>query len=212
MGYIYIIRTTESHKVYIGQTRSTIKSRWNKHKYGAVSYANYKANPVEFLKTHTWKGTCSHLYAAFNKYGINTFHMNVILEAPDEELNDIEVAYISLYNSVENGYNLKFGGDSSPHSESTRKVISECAKKYQQNNHKNYRKHDDKLADLPMRCIYLKSRNAYAINKHPLCSHKSFSAKKYGTLENAKKALLEYHTALENKLKNQTKESPETKH
>jgi len=47
-----------------------------------------------------------------NKYGIDKFHIEILKECPNNELNDYEKAYIKEYNSVApNGYNLTYGGD-----------------------------------------------------------------------------------------------------
>lgn len=92
MGYIYKITNSINNKVYIGQTRQTIKQRWSGHKHSVlVSEAP--------------------LYRAMRKYGIENFQITTILECNNEQLNDKEIYYIQHYNSfVPNGYNATFGG------------------------------------------------------------------------------------------------------
>lgn len=46
------------------------------------------------------------------KYGIDNFHIVVVEECPQTELNDKEKYYIKKYNTyVPNGYNATLGGD-----------------------------------------------------------------------------------------------------
>lgn len=102
-GYIYKVTNKINKKVYIGQTSNSIKKRWVQHKSAA---RNAKNNSVVF-------------YNAINKYGEDNFAIDIIYEVccdtKDElidELNDLEIYYISIYNSlIPNGYNLTSGGN-----------------------------------------------------------------------------------------------------
>lgn len=74
-GYIYKIMTTESGKVYIGQTTKTVEKRFAEH---------LKSSAEETKKT-------LHLYLAMNKYGKETFSVEQIDVANDRnELNKKE--------------------------------------------------------------------------------------------------------------------------
>ena len=106
-GYIYIVHNKlDAKKVYIGQTRTSIKKRWTQHKSAARNAKNNKKYNTVF-------------YNAMNKYGIESFYIEEIerivcntREELIDELNDLEIYYISIYNSiVPNGYNLTKGGD-----------------------------------------------------------------------------------------------------
>lgn len=87
---IYKITNKINQKHYIGQSVN-IENRWNKHKSDMYK----KSYP---------------LYLAFNKYGIENFSFEIILECTKEELNDKEVEYIEKYDSFYNGYNQTLGG------------------------------------------------------------------------------------------------------
>lgn len=115
MGFIYQILNLQSNKCYIGQSRQkTFGSRWCQHKHQA------------FVK----KAKCSALYDAMRSYGIDVFQFNVLQEnVSDDDLNRLEEEAIVAYNSlVPNGYNIKRGGNHTPHSEETRKKIGEKSK------------------------------------------------------------------------------------
>lgn len=91
---IYKITNIQNDKVYIGQTVQTLNSRKCEHRNRARQRANYP------------------LYNALNKYGFSSFKMEVIDSAvSQEELDDKEIYYIELYNSMHpKGYNLTKGG------------------------------------------------------------------------------------------------------
>ena len=102
-GYIYKVTNNINNKVDIGQTSTSIEKRWTQHKSAARTAKN---NKIIF-------------YNAINKYGEDNFTIDVIYEAScttkDElidELNDLEIYYISIYNLlIPNGYNLTSGGN-----------------------------------------------------------------------------------------------------
>ena len=74
-GFIYKITTTESDKVYIGQTTKTVEKRFAEHLKSA---------------TENSKKTL-HLYLAMAKYGSETFSVEQIDVATNrEELNEKE--------------------------------------------------------------------------------------------------------------------------
>ena len=98
---IYIIKCTESNKVYIGQSID-LKHRIYEHK--------------SLLKKN--KHINCHLQNAFNKYGENCFLFEVleIIEEKDytkEKLDILEKQYISKFKSNERnfGYNIENGGN-----------------------------------------------------------------------------------------------------
>lgn len=115
MGFIYQILNAKTGKCYIGQSRqSNTSSRWSQHKHQAL----------------VRKSTSSALYDAMRSYGIDFFKYIVILEdIHDDELNTKEIEFIKSFNSiVPNGYNIKEGGDHTPHSEETKRKIGEKSK------------------------------------------------------------------------------------
>ena len=97
-GSIYIITCTETHKVYIGQTRDTLDFRFRNHLYAAKAGRNK-----------------SLIYRAIRKYGEAAFHISLLEELPDctiDQLNEREIYWIAQYqaNNRSYGYNLTEGG------------------------------------------------------------------------------------------------------
>ena len=91
MGYIYIVINDINHKVYIGQTSTSLKQRWHEH-------------------THTDIKSGTHFHNALLKYGIDKFHMYLLEECTIDKLNEREIYYISIFNSYKDGYNMTPGG------------------------------------------------------------------------------------------------------
>ena len=102
-GYIYKITNTINNKCYIGQTRTDINKRWNQHKFVSTDPSN---------KAYNYP-----LYNAFRKYGIDNFKWEILEELDDNledlivKLNNLEIYYISKYDSLNNGYNQNKGGN-----------------------------------------------------------------------------------------------------
>lgn len=120
MGCIYGHRCKITDKWYIGQT---IKSK-PEYRWGVNGNGYLKRNPN------------SHFARAIKKYGWENFE-HVIFEynIPNEDLDEMEKAYIEKYNSVENGYNSTYGGGANHEvSEETKRKNSEISKKMWENN------------------------------------------------------------------------------
>lgn len=94
-GYIYKIINSNNNKVYIGQTTKTIQERFKEH-----------------LRNSTEKSKNTlHLYLAMNKYGKETFSVELLDTADNQEdLNEKECYWINYYNSIHEGYNMMQGG------------------------------------------------------------------------------------------------------
>ena len=89
---IYKLTNKVNNKVYIGQTRSSMKKRFSQH-------------------CETRNKTAIGL--AIKKYGVDNFEYSVLCENIEtlEKLNKKEIEYINLYNSISpNGYNIESGG------------------------------------------------------------------------------------------------------
>lgn len=101
-GWIYKISNNQNDKIYIGQTRIGIQHRWTQH----LQASN---------RNEAWN---SFLHKAMQKYNTENFKIETVEEVccdTEEELkillNEKEIYYISLYNSLSpNGYNLTRGG------------------------------------------------------------------------------------------------------
>ena len=91
---IYSITNTVNGKMYIGQS-GNIKWRWMKH--------------LTALRGHMHHNR--HLQGAFDMYGEDAFKFETICECGKDELNSMEEYYIRLYDTLNNGYNLDYGGN-----------------------------------------------------------------------------------------------------
>lgn len=94
MGIIYKVTNKENGKIYIGQTIQSLNERINKH--------YYKARQDEYT---------THFINALRKYPKGSFTWEIIEEFDSQdELNEREKYWIAYYNSIEEGYNTKDGG------------------------------------------------------------------------------------------------------
>ncbi len=102
---IYIIKNNINNKVYVGQTWISIKKRLSQHKE--------KENG------------CLKLRNAMNAYGRENFLIEALVSSKTQENADfLEIYFISLYDSINNGYNIKEGGSRGKQSEETKQKIS----------------------------------------------------------------------------------------
>jgi group I intron endonuclease len=108
MGYIYMIKNKVNNKCYIGQSiGKDINVRWRDH----------------IRRSNT--DDCPALYGAFRKYGLEKFEFKIICISFDEACDDLEVYYISKYNTISpNGYNIESGGNKNKifHPETCKKI------------------------------------------------------------------------------------------
>lgn len=98
MGLIYIIKNHCNDKVYVGQTTTSMKQRWNHHIISAKN--NLEPSMV--------------LYNAMRKYGIANFYIELLEDniVGTDSLNEREKYWINYHNSlVPNGYNVREGGE-----------------------------------------------------------------------------------------------------
>jgi hypothetical protein len=169
---IYIIRgpSANGEKIYIGQTNNTLKIRWNKHLTDARHFVNGRKK----------NGTCSALYSAMKKYGIDQYKISVLLECKSDDLDFYEKAMITTYNSVApNGFNLKTGGNSNgKHCSETKKLISERTIEAMELHLNSYRNHSESIG-LPKYVNFLpnykKNRVAFNVYHSKLGKRKVFS-------------------------------------
>lgn len=94
-GRIYIIRNTINNKVYIGQTKVSLKLRFQNHLSAARNDKDYVIGK------------------AIRKYGEENFYIELLEECTIEELNEREKYWISYFNATNNkfGYNMSIGGN-----------------------------------------------------------------------------------------------------
>jgi len=194
MGFIYIIRCNKTPKVYVGQTtEELICNRWKTHTYMGRQYTQMKENP-ELRKE--LNGGNSHIYNAMAHHGIENFYIEILEEVDNYILNDLEEAYIAEYDSIENGYNIRAGGNRTQHSEETKKLISQNTKAAFTNINtiKKMRKYSDKLEGLPVKCTYgtCNGRTCYRARRHPTVKDKVFYVNSFESEEACKNALKDY--------------------
>ena len=97
MGYIYCITNLINKKKYVGKTTYSVTKRFQEH------CRDYKKERCEKRP----------LYDAMNKYGIENFVVEELIECPNDELNSYEIMYIDKLGTYHNGYNATKGGDGS---------------------------------------------------------------------------------------------------
>ena len=101
---IYKITNQINGKVYIGQTWVGIKKRFRVH------------------KQPSYRG-CLKLHSAFEKHGRDNFTIELItLTGTQETADHLEKYFISKYDSISNGYNIREGG--SPSTEEIARKLS----------------------------------------------------------------------------------------
>lgn len=92
-GFIYIIRNTVNSKVYIGQTRVSVETRWQEH----LRHARYGDQIIN---------------RAMRKYGVDKFYIETLEICNLDVIDCREMYYIDLYDSTDKskGYNVSIGG------------------------------------------------------------------------------------------------------
>lgn len=201
MGFIYKISIEGSSKVYIGQTGTKLSDRWKAHKYWANKYIKAK---TDSKVAESLPDTCSALYPAMAKYGLDKCKIEVVEECDDpNKLNELEIKYITQFNSVANGYNLKGGGkEYQNHSDKTKQLISENTKVGLSKVYDKLRVHQDLLEGLPQYCGIetMQYGTYYCIRRHPLCKRKLFkidNTEDDKIVEATKQKVLDYFKELE---------------
>ena len=100
MACIYKIINDINGKLYIGETIYSIQYRWKQHIY---YFRKLLLNNIKITQP---------LYLAFQKYGIENFHIELVEECYEDIRFEREQYYISLYNTYgSNGYNATLGGE-----------------------------------------------------------------------------------------------------
>lgn len=110
---IYKLTNQINGKVYIGQTRQSLRKRLNSHRYAA---SNFKG--------------CPFLGSAIRKYGWTAFTAEILAETnSNAELNLLEIGFIETFRSMDCnfGYNLVCGGYGGPPS---KEISDERSRKY----------------------------------------------------------------------------------
>ena len=89
VGFIYIIKNTVNSKVYIGQTRVSVETRWKEH----LRHARYGDQLIN---------------RAMNKYGVENFYIETLEICDHSVIDEREMYYIDLYDSTNKskGYNM----------------------------------------------------------------------------------------------------------
>lgn len=107
MGIIYCYKNKTNGKRYIGQT----------------------INPQQRKSAHISDSTHidTKFYRAVRKYGWDNFEYEILAESEDRnELDKLEVDFIKSFNSIENGYNIRSGGEHPTMGEETKKKLQQA--------------------------------------------------------------------------------------
>ena len=95
---IYLIKNLISGNCYVGQAKN-ITSRIRQHLSSAYSIQKKDYNTP--------------LHAAFRKYGLDNFELEILQKCEYFELNSLEEYWVSQYDCFKNGYNQTAGGKQS---------------------------------------------------------------------------------------------------
>lgn len=90
-------------------TKIGINGRWKQHVYNALNN----------------RDDCPKLNRAIRKHGKNNFIVEKLRSCSLDELNELEMYYIKLFNSIDEGYNCTEGGDYPKFTEEQRQEINE---------------------------------------------------------------------------------------
>lgn len=110
--YIYKFTHIDTGRCYIGQTiQKPEKRKWE-----------HICDTRDSNKTY-------HFHNALRKYGVNSFIFEIIDKALSlEELNKLEEFYIDKFNSINNGFNIRRGGNNKTHNIESIKRMRESQK------------------------------------------------------------------------------------
>ena len=119
-GFIYLITNRVNGKQYIGQTVKTIEERWERHivdSHRLNEFGEYKYD--------------NKINRAIRKYDWRNFSIQVIGEYNAEDLDKMEIHFIEMYDTFNNGYNSTLGGGGVKLlKDYTDEEIKECIKLY----------------------------------------------------------------------------------
>jgi group I intron endonuclease len=110
--HIYKWTHIASGRCYIGQSTQEPNRRRLEH----ISHSRYSERTY-------------HFHNALRKYGIEAFTWEVLAHAKDiAELNLLEKQYIQKFDSIDNGFNIRNGGNNKLHSIDSKLRMSEAQK------------------------------------------------------------------------------------
>jgi group I intron endonuclease len=118
---IYQILNLRNGKSYIGQSygKQGILGRWEGHR---SDLRRGSTTNTKFLN-------------AWRKYGEDSFDFRIVMVIPNkiEILDEAETYFIKLFDSIDNGYNLREGGNSARHSPSSTEKLKQSLHTYYSN-------------------------------------------------------------------------------
>jgi group I intron endonuclease len=101
---IYCVKNNFDSKVYVGQTWQSTDRRFYEHK-------NQKK--------------CIKLFNAIQKHGPDNFSIQPLVVCHTQEVADFwEDYFINKYDSIDKGYNIRYGGSKGKHTEEAKKKMS----------------------------------------------------------------------------------------
>ncbi len=184
---IYLIKNKINGKCYVGQAVCFTGS--NNNRWGSLG--RWKSHVREALKNND--DHCVLLNNAIRKYGVDNFEIYTLYKGPDSEIDEREIYYINLFDSIKpNGYNLKTGGSKGKDNEETKekKKLSHLGVRREKYNRK-YK--DDESLPKYIRAYRLHGEvRSFVINKFPIGINEKeyikdihFTIPKYGSKEKA---------------------------
>lgn len=166
-GCIYKVKTTKSPEAYIGQSVD-IHRRKISHGSDFKAYTDGRRDE-----------TCTALYDAMEKYGHDSFKIEILIVCDVRLLDEMEQLFILMHNTLHpNGLNLTTGGKSGYNiCELTRERIRQGVINIREEKSDNYRVYEPSKGlpkHLSFMDVYKGGRKAFNISKHPLCTRRVF--------------------------------------
>lgn len=179
--YIYSA-TSPSGKQYIGQTRRSVDARWKEHLADARGLDRCKA-----------------LNHAIRKYGPEAFVIETLAYALPWMLDDLEAEMIAERGMVvPNGYNIKLGGSTAPHTDGTKAKIRAklIGKKFSTETLLLRGRSKKREKTLPMFvCGWYRQGTLVGVRcTNPTKREKRFSLRRHGSIEACSQAAIDYMT------------------
>lgn len=168
---IYKLTNLVNNKIYIGQTKTSLRKRMISHLSQARKYTKAKKHHLQF---------------AIQKYGSDNFQIEILECCNQENLNNREIFWIEYFNTTDPniGYNCTIGGDGCSMKrkvkQSTRSKISEAnLDKWKDNEYK--RKQYASRVAAHKRKIKKIVQLTYSYDVIAIWDYKKDIAEKYGT-------------------------------
>jgi len=124
---IYKLTNIKTNKCYIGKAVSHILNHNRYRPYGA--FGRFKCHVSEAYSNK--KKQCTYLNSSIRKYGKEQFQVSIVEKCGTNVADEREMFHIEKHKTLyPHGYNLLYGGKSSPCTDDIKKKVSNGVKKF----------------------------------------------------------------------------------